>query len=249
MSSNASLADVANVMRENGAGIVIFKILANNDNSKQQIYFGSDFKILQAIPTGDIYEDGYSERKGAIFKAKVNLNWVDLQGNVENSPGAQLILYPKYPEVRLSGFLRGCGLAPRHLMQPPTTEERKCRENRGANRCLVLGIRENSILAYVSSWDDSLSKEAAERILTGQSERYTSVFYEYADGVRTTSTREKLINRLREIYHMGFIESCRLDSDGNRIPYVAQNSAGLTLESFFGIIPNGRSEPDFMDWE
>ncbi|MBY6220015.1 MvaI/BcnI family restriction endonuclease [Marinobacter nauticus] len=249
MSSSASLADVANIMRQNGAEIVIFKILANNDNSKQQIYFGSDFTILQAIPTGDIYEDGYSEKKGAIFKAKVDLNWVDLQGNVENAPGAQFILYPKYPEVRLSGFVRGCGLAPGHLMQPPTPEERKDREVRQANRCLVLGIRDKSILAYVSSWEDNLSKEAAERIRTEQSERFTSVFYEYADGIRTTSTREKLINRLSEIHNMGFIESCRLDKDGNRIPYVAQNSAGLTLESFFGITPNGRSEPDFMDWE
>src|SRR5690554_2890672 len=249
MSSSASLADVANIMRQKGAEIVIFKILANNDNSKQQIYFGSDFTILQAIPTGDIYEDGYSEKKGAIFKAKVDLNWVDLQGNVENAPGAQFILYPKYPEVRLSGFVRGCGLAPGHLMQPPTPEERKDREVRQANRCLDLGIRNKSILAYVSSWEDNLSKEAAERIRTEQSERFTSVFYEYADGIRTTSTREKLINRLSEIHHMGFIESCRLDKGGNRIPYVAQNSAGSTLESFFGMTPNGRSEPDFLDWE
>lgn len=249
MSSSASLADVAGLMRRNGAETVIFKLLANNDNSKQQVYFGSDFEILRNIPTGDIYEDGYSEKKGAIFKASVPLSWVDLNGNIEVADGTQFILYPKYPEVRLSGFVRGCGLAPGHLMQPPTKNEREHRLADNLRRCLVLGIRQDRVLAYVSSWEDDLSREAAHRIESGDSELFTSVFYEYADGHKTISTREKLIYRLAEIHHMGFIESCRLDKDGNRIPYVAQNSAGLTLESFFGITPNGRSEPDFLDWE
>lgn len=249
MSSSALLADVAGIMRRNGAEIVIFKLLANNDNSKQQVYFGSDFKILRNIPTGDIYEDGYSEKKGAIFKADVPLSWVDLHGNIEAAEGSQFILYPKYPEVRLSGFVKGCGLAPSHLMQPPTKEEREQRLGHTLNRCLVLGIRRDRVLAYVSSWEDQLSFEAAQRIESGESELFTTVFYEYTDGIRTVSTRDKLIHRLTEIHRMGFIESSRLDKHANRIPYVAQNSAGLTLESFFGITPNGRSEPDFMDWE
>lgn len=249
MNSSATLAGVASIMRRHGAEIVIFKLLANNDNSKQQVYFGSDFKILRNIPTGDIYEGGYSEKKGAIFKADVPLSWIDLNGNIEAAAGSQFILYPKYPEVRLSGFVRGCELAPGHLMHPPTKEEREHRLSENLNRCLVLGIKRDKVLAYVSSWEDQLSLEAANRIQAGQSELFTSVFYEYREGVKSVSTRDKLVQRLAEIHHMGFIESSRLDSNGNCIPYVAQNSAGLTLESFFGITPNGRSEPDFMDWE
>lgn len=249
MSSSASLADVAGIMRRNGAETVIFKLLANNDNSKQQVYFGSDFQILRNIPTGDIYEDGYSEKKGAIFKADVPLSWVNINGNVEAAEGSQFILYPKYPEVRLSGFVRGCELAPGHLMQPPTKEEREYRLSENLNRCLVLGIRQDRVLAYVSSWEDQLSFEARQRIRAGGAELFTSVFYEYNDSGRRVSTRDKLIQRLSEIHRMGFIESSRLDSNGDRIPYVAQNSAGLTLESFFGITPNGKSEPDFLDWE
>ena len=249
MNSSASLADVADVMRRNGAETLVLKMLANNDNSKQQIYLGSDFEILRNIPTGDIYEDGYSEKKGAIFKARIPLSWVDLDGNIEAADGAQLILYPKYPEVRLSGFVRGCRLAPGHLMQPPTRDERQHRLATNQSRCLVLGIRQDRVLAYVSSWNSDLSQEATHRIESGESGLFTSVFYEYSEGRSPISSRTKLIQRLTEIHQMGFIESFRLDKTGSRIPYVAQNSAGLTLESFFGITPNGRSEPDFMDWE
>ena len=249
MGSSASLSDVSEIMRRQGAEKVIFKMLANNDNSKQQIYFGSDFKILRNIPSGDIYESGYSEKKGAIFKANVPLSWIDLSGNIEAANGSQFILYPKYPEVRLSGFVRGCSLAPSHLMQPPSREEREERNTKSLSRCLVLGIRKDSVLAYVSAWNDQLSAEAAERIQSGESELFTSVFYEYSDGFTALSSREKLIQRLTEVHRMGFVESCRLDREGARIPYVAQNGAGFTLESFFGITPNGRSEPDFMDWE
>jgi len=249
MSLSPSLTDIADIMRRNGAETIIFKALSNNDNSKQQIYFGSEFEILRNIPTGDVYEDGYSERKGAIFKARVPLSWIDLKGNVEVAEGSQFILYPKYPEVRLSGFVRGCSLAPGHLMQPPTGEEREYRRARNLNRFLVLGIQEERVLAYASSWDDSVSREATHKIEEGKLKSFTSVFYEYSENPNTISSRARLIQRLTEIHRMGFIESSRLDRNGNRIPYVAPNSAGLTLESLFGITPNGRSEPDFMDWE
>jgi hypothetical protein len=41
----------------------------------------------------------------------------------------------------------------------------------------------------------------------------------------------------------------RLDRHGNRIPYVARNGGGYTLEALLGVIPNGRSAPDFEGWE
>nr|WP_205680251.1 MvaI/BcnI family restriction endonuclease [Brenneria salicis] len=47
----------------------------------------------------------------------------------------------------------------------------------------------------------------------------------------------------------GYIKSRKLDKTGRIIDYKAKNGAGFTLESFFGIIPNGKSEPDFLDWE
>lgn len=248
MSSSASLADLAQIMRRNGAETVIFKMLANNDNSKQQIYFRSDVSILKKLPTGDMYEDGYTEGSGAIFKAPLPLSWIDLSGQKERANGAQFIFYPKYPEVRLSGFLKGCGLAPRHLMQPPTKAERDNWSAKGLQRCMVLGVKSDEVLAYVSAWDDHLSLEAAEIIHAGTATNFTDVFYEYAPG-RSESSREKLLRRLTDLHHMGFVGSQKIDQYGVAQPYAAQNGAGFTLESYFGISPNGRSEPDFMDWE
>ena len=40
-----------------------------------------------------------------------------------------------------------------------------------------------------------------------------------------------------------------MDKDGTVIFYEAPNGAGFTLECEFGIIPNGKASPDFLDWE
>lgn len=241
------LENVADAMHQHGARHVVFKLLANNDNSKQQVYFGGDFDVLRMIPHGEL-SGTFSERDGVIFKAPLTFSWLpaNLLGLPSPAPGAQLIYYPRYPEVRMSGFLRGCAHAPNHLMQPPTPDERILREH--TPRCLVLGICPNGeILAYVGAWESDLAQDAILRIQSNRANRVASVFYELRppqfDG------REELLRRLLSISASGPVASCRLNAMGQLIPYVAKNAAGYTLESLFGIIPNGSSEPDFMGWE
>lgn len=238
---------VAKAMRAHGAQRIVFKLLANNDNSKQQIYFGGDFEVVRLIPHGEL-SGGLSERDGAIFKAMVPLYWMppDLVGSPAPALGTQLIFYPKYPEVRLSGFLNRCAHAPSLLMRPPTPEERVARQ--GFQRCLILGIcpDEPRVLAFVSSWQSALSREAADLIAAG-ARNVASVFFEFS--TTRADTRGMLVERLREIYQRGDVQSSRLDAMGRLIPYSALNGAGYTLEGLLGIIPNGRSEPDFMGWE
>lgn len=48
---------------------------------------------------------------------------------------------------------------------------------------------------------------------------------------------------------MGWIDSKRLDRDGNILACNAPNCGGYTLEAELGIIPNGYSAPDFLGWE
>ena len=235
------LKDIEAVMRQAGASRIIFKPLSNNDNSKQQIYFGSKFDV---IPSGETRSAGIG-KKGAIFKAPVNFSWISPSGSIELAPNAQLILYPKYPEVRLSGFLRGCSSGPNHLLKPPTIEERELRID--THRILVIGIRENEVLAYLSSWDDALAEEVNLQISNGVYPTEDAMFFEST--VPEKDSCDLLLERLKEIYHMGEIPSQRMDKHGNTIPYKAQNGAGYTLESLFDITPNGRSEPDFLDWE
>lgn len=235
-------------MKAKGAKRFFIKPLANNDNSKQQIYFGSDFDVIRALPSGDVKADGIGA-KGAIFKAPLNFYWISLDGKVSKAPNAQIIFYPKYPEIRLSGFLSGtCRKStsvPRHLMRPPSPEERKEREHSQCQRYLILGFNETEILAYCTEWSGAFNDELNEA-LKGL-ELTTSVFYEYRSADDTSEA--KLIKILREIYQKGPIESCRLNSQGQILTYNAQNGAGYTLEAQFGITPNGSPDPDFMDWE
>src|SRR5438105_159624 len=90
------------------------KPLAENDNSKNQVYFGPDFEALNLFPNTGIVAD--SSAKNPIFKAKLHFGWLLPNAQVAEAPGAQLILYPQYPEVRFSGFLKGCASPPSDLM-------------------------------------------------------------------------------------------------------------------------------------
>lgn len=69
-------------LKHHGAKRIFIKPLANNDNSKQQIYLGADFEVIRAIPSGDVYSAGMSS-KGAIFKAPLDLYWIDLKGETD----------------------------------------------------------------------------------------------------------------------------------------------------------------------
>lgn len=241
------LDSVIHAMRRHGACQIVFKLLANNDNSKQQVYFGGDFEVLRMIPHGDL-TGSFSSADGTVFKASLNLKWLppSLIGEPEVAPGAQLIYYPRYPEVRMSGFLRGCRIAPSGLMQPPTSEERAQREH--SPRCLVLGIcPDGAVLAYVAAWESHVAADAIGRISGGTVANVASVFYEVQS--QRTDPATVLLARLEQIYARGPVRSCRLDASGVLMPYTATNGAGYTLESQFGIVPNGHSEPDFLGWE
>jgi hypothetical protein len=64
-------------------------------------------------------------------------------------PNQKLILYPKYPEVRFSGFLVGCKNAPSDLMA-----------HRIPGRILFFGVSRNgTVLGYVAGSDSEVAKE------------------------------------------------------------------------------------------
>ncbi|MFS7222808.1 MvaI/BcnI family restriction endonuclease [Rahnella inusitata] len=235
---------ITSVMRKFGAKRIVIKKLSNNDNSKNQIYLGSDFSVIQDLPVKDILSSGISS-KGAIFKAAIDFFWITPESNKEQALNAQVILYPKYPEIRLSGVLKGCSISPSHLMQPPSISEREERKNK--SRYMILGICDDHVLSYMSDWDSVLSIEISNMIESQSLQLIFSIFYEDKNDIY--DSRKILLDKLRGIFSLGFIPSRRLDRNGNIIPYHAMNGAGFTLESFFGIIPNGRSEPDFIDWE
>lgn len=228
-----------------GVERVLCKPLAENDNSKQQVYLGSGFETLNLLPYGDVSADPSGEVQ--TFKAPVAMSWIDSTGLSQPAPGAQLILYPSYPEVRLSGFLRGCPIAPSAGMKPVPKADR--RFNNGPDgRLLFFGVRaDKSVLAYLALAGSAVAEEFHVR--HAQSPFVRQGVFLTVPLTATPDPRRELIDRLRHIHATGWIRGTRLDASGAPHPYFSPNGGGYTLEAQFGIVPNGRAAPDFQGWE
>jgi len=238
-------SSLADLMASLGAKRAVYKRLSENDNSKQQIYMGSDFSFLTELPFGEITK--YPDMKIPNFKAPVELWWINENGETAPAPDAQLILYPKYPEVRLSGFMRGCTTGPSGYMSPIPAEERG-EKNSKDGRILILGITDQGrIYAYLAIKNSPVARSIPVDGFPDGNAGGTLLRFPLRS--EAGNSRDQLISKLTEVNRMGWIESCRMDSKGNIMRYNARNGGGYTLEALFGIIPNGRAEPDFMGWE
>lgn len=233
-------------MADLGAKSLLIKPLAENDNSKNQVYLGTDYDVLREIPSGELKaSDGTStkrERRMPLLKASLDFCWID-EEYCSPAPGAQLILYPQYPEVRLSGFLRGCDRAPSGLMgKSPGLP----------GRILFLGIADKRILAHVAAPDSPLGRDARNRLESEEYGEIVGVFRRVllpCAGEGREDDREAFLRKLADICRSGWISSRRLRSDGSHEAYTAQNGAGYTLEALCGILPNGLPLPDYLGWE
>ena len=209
----ASLAQLLDLMRHHGASRIYAKKLAPNDNSKNQVYLGGDFSALNIIPHGEIYTDD-AGIAGAVrdrAKAPVRFSWIDGDGG-HDAPNTGLILYPKYPEVRLSGFLLGSTGAPKEIMRV-----------RDAGRVLILGITpEGEVLGYAAEAEHPVARE-----LNARDWPTIGVFLELPLTLdRAESPRDRLLSELRRIYALQWIGSQKLARDGTKAPYAARNGGG-----------------------
>jgi len=230
-----SLTTLKKILAEAGCTRFFFKNLAENDNSKNQIYLGMSFEVLNIFPNINIYP--VSDLKEPIFKAGLSFSWVDENGNDFSAPESKLILYPHYPEVRFSGFLKGCKGAPSDLLN-----------RRLEGRVLFLGIKaDGNILGYVAPAGSNILNALKSETIISQ----VTVFNEISLGSKsdTLDSRQILFRELRRIYNKKWIDSKRLKSDGTIGPCPNMNCGGFTLEAELGIKPNSYSEPDFFGWE
>lgn len=223
---------------------VYIKRLSSNDNSKNQPYFGSDLAVLNLLPAGELIAEqtgsGKPSKTSTRFKAPLDLKWINETGSISPAPYAQLIFYPQYPEMRFSGFLRGCATAPSELMDP-------YKRGREEGRILILGTNDNGeIFASISEHKSSITKEISEFNTTD-----TDSVLEELEWIQTEEESQiVLLENLKRIHKLGWIDGKRLLSDGTFVECNANpNCGGYTMESELGISANGYAEPDFMGWE
>jgi MvaI/BcnI restriction endonuclease family protein len=225
--SDINFSQFAELMRSKGVKELYIKHLAENDNSKNQVYLGHDFSSIQILPNQGVFPDQNN------FKAKVNFYWLNDEEQITLAPNAQLILYPDYPEVRFSGFLKGSQNSPSELMNGRIT-----------GRVMFFGVCEDEkIIGYVTTENTALVKEIASLANLSQTGVFINLPIELG-----IDPRAVLLHELRRIHELGWINSKRLTAAG-LLDCTGTNCGGLTLEAELGVISNSRSEPDFMGYE
>jgi MvaI/BcnI restriction endonuclease family len=227
---------------------LLAKSLAPNDNSKNQIYFAGAVEALNVFPSEEVFAE--NTKKGPSFKARLRFGWLLDNGNVAPAAHAQLILYSQYPEVRFSGFLKGCKAGPSDLMADRQRAKLfpKKLADQLVDRILFLGVTaDRRTLGYTVAGNSEIAFEFRKRNFPKAFE----VFYEVPLPLVGSSreTRAKLLAELRRINRLGWIDSKQLDSNRQLKPCNAPQCGGYTLEAEFGIPKNSSGEPDFLGWE
>ena len=230
------LGELTDLFARVGCTQLYAKPLAPNDNSKNQVYFGPNFQALNLFHTEAIAAATRPTGK-PIFKARLPFGWLQRHATIASAPGAQLILYPQYPEVRFSGFLAGCEAPPSDLMA-----------SREEGRILFLGVVPQKLtIGFVVD----RAMDAAHEFRAQFADPTTGVFFDVP--LRTAPTDEeataRLLAELHRIHHEGWIDSKQLDGSGRILPCTAPQCGGFTLEAELGIPKNSVSEPDFLGWE
>lgn len=228
-----NLKNLKLLFAENGCNKIYIKKLSPNDNSKNQVYFGGSFEILNILPISEIKTEEAGDWNKERFKATINFSWLSEEGNIYPAPKAQLILYPKYPEVRFSGFLAKCENPPSALMT-----------QRLADRLLFFSVTNNGIvLGFVAAPDSEIAAE----FKTEKAIEEHGVF-KIIELPKAVNNKANLIAELLRIHQLGWIKSKSLTKNG-LVPCESSQCGGYTLEAELGIIRNGFAEPDFLGWE
>jgi hypothetical protein len=242
---NLELGAAVAMLVENGATEIFYKELPPNANSKNQVYVAPDLSDLSRIPSGSVVaHSSYSSKTGqneSVFHAPLEMYWITSTGTVSKAPEAKLIFYPQYPEVRMSGFLKGARYAPSTFFD---------KEKLGTvpDRILLLGITRQHTIVAITVPPES---PAARQIKAEQPhEAYGALrILPFESSTSDADDYLTLLTALSEIHRSGWNESIRLDGRGVVVPCRATNCNGNTLEALLGIRSNGIALPDFHGWE
>lgn len=218
--------------------IVYVKELVRNNNSKQQIYIArGDTQILNVFPVKEFKAVLNNNAKDETFHGACVFYWLDDEGHAALAPNAKFILYPEYPEVRFSGFVRGCNKAPSEILNHTVP-----------GRYLFLGISKSAeIIGYASDADTDISIEFSKLKNVPKEGILFSIAVEGKKII--LDTKHQLLQKLKEIYSKGWIDSKQLKPGFVISACNESRCGGLTLEAELGIIQNGKSEPDYLGWE
>lgn len=243
-----NLTQLKSLFVEAGCTKLYAKPLAENDNSKNQVYFGGAIEALNILPSRQVYADNTDE--GPSFKAVLNFSWLLDSGQLAQARHAKLILYSQYPEVRFSGFLLGCKAAPSDLMvgRVPGRPRTAAQNRRIIGRVLFLGVSpDKQVVGYVAAGNTPIAAEFNATARHTDLALLTEIALPHLPSAATERTL--LLAELHRINELGWINSKQLSADGRLMPCNASQCGGFTLEAELQIPKNSNSIPDFHGWE
>jgi hypothetical protein len=241
-----SIAELEAILASVGADLALLKVLPKNANDKNQIYIAADFGVLYDLFDLTLAERGES---ASVTKGKLqigsripeavfnNFSWLKRNGSLVPAKRLKAIIYPQYPEARLSGLQAVDNSMPASLSVDFT------KVNPNAKRLLVLARLPRGkciglvCIGYSSAFELELGMlpgferaRACRRLTISQD--------------NSSKLASKLINVLGRP-----IRGCRLDSFGRTLPFSGTQVCGYTLEHELGIIPNSGSDGDLYGIE
>jgi hypothetical protein len=241
-----SIADIVRDLQSAGADSAILKVLPKNANDKNQVYFASDFSALyknfaltfadrgaSSSQTKDLSEPGRKIPE-AVFDDFV---WVRHDGSTVKARNIKAIIYPQYPEARLSGFLTVENSMPLSLSVAFT------KEHPDVPRLLVLGKRPGGACAALIYIGMSAALLAEINRLPGlETSRVCKVLQIQG------SSAKKLFSMLSSVVSKP-LRGSRLDTSGNTLPFTGTQVCGYTLEHALDIRPNSGKDGDIFGIE
>ena len=229
--------------------IYVRELQEKQDNTKNQIYFGTG-SVLNLLPctikkgsesTSNSKEK--SQQGQNKIEAKLDFYWFNNDGNLYNAPNAQLIFYFQYPEVRLSGFFKGCDIRADCL--------RREKQLNYGRRILIIGIKENTkIFALVlNEKEDSVVLDFPDLKKDESVDIFLSHNIISSNNIFSASPYDELIDRMKDICGQWYSSRRLVNRDEGPIPFAGNQGCGLTLEALLGIEMNSSKKPDFKGIE
>jgi hypothetical protein len=247
--SYTTLKAMIHSFKELGCSHVLTKSLApNQDNEKNQIYFGYSLELLSLFPAQVSFRTPSESRlkRGSsagksIVEHALEFYWLEEGRAPAKAPNAKIIDYFQYPEMRFSGFLSGC-------VNPPDSLRRDSQDGYG-RRILILGIASEKVYGTVltdktCNFVDELNNSVSP--LTHGVFKQLSVFKSPENHVNP----KLLIEELRAVGSVSQYESRILRKAGGATePFRGNQGAGWTLEALLGIPRNSSGLPDKYGFE
>jgi hypothetical protein len=246
----STIDELATMFSSHGVSNVYVKHLSpKQDNEKNQIYLGTGLDgVTNLFPsTIEVRSPSQSSRKRRSNKgkpkleARINLAWLGGNGDLHAAPNARIIDYFQFPEVRMSGFLKGCEFAPDALRRRYQAEYGK--------RILILGVTPAGrvIGCVLSERDDPIVRDFPELPVLAAPPIFRVLVI---DGPTGALPLDLLKSELSRVIADGWHTS-RILKSGSPIsqPFRGSQGGGYTLEALLGVPANAKKAPDKYGFE